>query len=476
MKKSLKLVGIFMIVMIVGIVGGLSIYFLIANNKTYYIYDLRIVEPVADQGYYIYTDSTLEYSSMKNQVINMTNSEANIREIGIYAYTSTNTTQVKVSSSDTSVAEIQTSNGHMYIVSKNAGVTTITAEVGKVTDSINVIVFNKPAEELDVFDDRYFGESYSKYFPDEVVLYADGEEYEYRYETSSLKGGEYSDDINNELLMVDYQNVDKDVFPDESNIRIDTVNKSLILRCNPETEKTTTNFPIISYSTNDNGEIRTENKPFIIKVRIITYKPQFLQLVVSKNPNFEDNFVFMSTVPDDVSKYTDEQINENKAILDNFLEYQIAESELATQNEFATYKMFFSENVEKVYFKIRKVYTNGNIVYLNPKTESSGHPYTLSPDEETDENLSISADGSYYILTLDQADFSGGSYDLTVSIEGLSHTFKFEYASLSDMENVDSYYTYDEDTGIYTFSYWDPRSHFANEIYDENGEIVGFGE
>ena len=120
MKKSLKLVGIFMVVVIVGIVGGLSIYFLIANNKTYYIYDLRIVEPVQGQGYYVYTDSEAEYTSMKNKVVNMTCDEENILEIGIYAYTSTNTNQVNVYSSNTGVAEIRINNGHMYVVYRGA--------------------------------------------------------------------------------------------------------------------------------------------------------------------------------------------------------------------------------------------------------------------------------------------------------------------------------------------------------------------
>ena len=72
MKKSLKLVAIFMAVLVVGVVGGISLYFLIANNKTYYVYDVRIVEPVKDESYYVYTNPDAKYTSLKNKTVYMT--------------------------------------------------------------------------------------------------------------------------------------------------------------------------------------------------------------------------------------------------------------------------------------------------------------------------------------------------------------------------------------------------------------------
>ena len=81
MKKTLKLVGIFMAVTLVVLVGGLSIYFLVQNNRTYYIYDLRIVEPVSNARGYVYTDSTAEFTSIKNKTVYMTADGSNRFEI-----------------------------------------------------------------------------------------------------------------------------------------------------------------------------------------------------------------------------------------------------------------------------------------------------------------------------------------------------------------------------------------------------------
>ena len=104
MKKSLKLVAIFMAVLVVGVVGGISLYFLIANNKTYYVYDVRIVEPVKDESYYVYTNPDAKYTSLKNKTVYMTSPEKNNFEIGVYAHTSTGTTRVNVSSTNKNVA------------------------------------------------------------------------------------------------------------------------------------------------------------------------------------------------------------------------------------------------------------------------------------------------------------------------------------------------------------------------------------
>ena len=38
--------------------------------------------------------------------------------------------------------------------------------------------------------------------------------------------------------------------------------------------------------------------------------------------------------------------------------------------------------------------------------------------------------------------------------------------------NKDLFYTYDETTGIYEYKYWDARSRFDGEYYDESGNKI----
>lgn len=489
MKKSLKLVGIFMIVMIVGIVGGLSIYFLVANNKTYYIYDVRIVKPVSGASYYVYTDEEAEYSLMQNQTVYMTSKDQNIFEIGVYAYTSTNTTKVDVTSSNEDVAQVYSSRGHMYVEYKSAGEAKITASIGEVSDTISVLVYDIPAADLAVYDDKYYGEEYSKYFPNQIVTYADEIDYAFRYETSNVVGGEYSNTINNELLKIDYTKIDKSKFLKQTgedefeseitqNVYISASDKKLHIKCDAVLPDTTyADIPIQPYYYTSDGEIRY-GEPFAVHVKIITYTPQFLQVVVSKTPNFDDGYVFMNTEIVDASKFTPEEIYDDTRILNGFLKYQMAETGLQSQNEKPVYHVYFSEKVKEIYLEFRKVYTNGHIEKLN--LVDTSNPNTIEAVDKANSNLfRESKDGTYYILTLTQDYFDSAdkTFDIHVSLGDykLEHTFKFEYASLNK-DNVDKFYSYNEETGEYTYVYWDPRSKFDNEISDKFGRVVGFGE
>ena len=54
MKKTIKLLIIFIGGLTVIIVGALTGYFLISKNKTFYIYDVRFVEPIEGIKGYVY--------------------------------------------------------------------------------------------------------------------------------------------------------------------------------------------------------------------------------------------------------------------------------------------------------------------------------------------------------------------------------------------------------------------------------------
>ncbi|MBQ8425458.1 MAG: hypothetical protein IJX17_05505, partial [Clostridia bacterium] len=169
--SSLKVVGVFMIATIAIIAGGLSIYFLIQNNKTYYIYDIRIVEPLEDTGYFVYTNkedsegNEPEYDlvSMQNKNVFLTNSEANKFEIGVYADTSTNTTSIDITSSNTDIATISYSKGRCFVEYHRAGQVEITAEYGGVSDSITVNVYDNVSESFLVYDEAFYGKYHTTF-------------------------------------------------------------------------------------------------------------------------------------------------------------------------------------------------------------------------------------------------------------------------------------------------------------------------
>ncbi len=482
MKKTLKLVGIFMLVVTVGLVGGLSAYFLISNNKTYYIYDVRIVEPVANASYFVYTDSEQEYTSMQNQTVYKNSEALDVFEIGVYAYTSTNTMKVDLSSSNSDVARIYSSGGHLYVEYKSAGEAVISASIGSVKDTITVTVYDVPAAKLAVYDDNYYGEKYSVYFPNQIVCYADSLEYSYRFETATVEDGEYSNNVDCDLLRIDYDKIDRAVFPkivkdgvETESIYIDAKTKTLFVTCDADLDNTAyPTIPIQTYYYTDDGDIRA-GETFVVKVKVITYTPQFLQIVVSKSSNFDEGYVYSDATVIDVSNLTPEEILKDTSILDEFLKYQISESVLAENNEKSVFNAYFNEKVSTIYLKFRKVYTNGHIEYLNSTTIGE-NPFKVEPSNG--DYLKVSADGTYYVLSLSSAECfdANNKFQIKLSLEDyeLNYTFKFNYLELN-AENVEYFYDYDESTGIYTYTYWDARSVYDNQITDEKGNVVAFG-
>ena len=152
-----------------------------------------------------------------------------------------------------------------------------------------------------------------------------------------------------------------------------------------------------------------------------------------------------------------------------------AENYLSANGESATYKAYFSNKLERLYIRVRMVYTNGDIVYLkhgdNATITFNGLTYSshcvMDPTED------------YYIMTLNATnyfDLDGKLFEIGVLVDdfSFSHTFKFEYVEKTNA-NISKYYDYDTETGIYTYKYWDVRAKFDNEIYDKDGNVVDFG-
>lgn len=460
MKKTLKLVAIFASVIIVIVVGGLSGYFLISKNKTFYIYDLRLVEPISYANTYVYTTDTLSYKTIKNKKVYLTSKDENLMQIAVYAHTSNETTNVEITSSNEDIARIEYKNNKCYVRFLKAGDVKIKTTLGGVEDSFNVQVFNRVVDDFCVYDYKYYGD-YAEYFPNMVMGYSDSLTYAYDYKAFSVAGDEAGDLLNNDMLRIDTTKVDYDVF---ESVSIDAKNKQLKIKCKSNTETNVDRtIPIQSYSYTESGEIKV-NKNYIVNVHVVTYIPEFLQILLATTPDFEDADVLMNTRI--IESPTHESVEADRSTLTDYLSYQKAENNLIQQNEYAVYESYFTDKVSKVYLKFRKVYTNGDIVYLDPKTVEADSNY-----------LTVEPTGDYCKLVLTEDYFTAPdkTFDIRVSLSDfdLNYTFKFKFAELVE-DNVDLFYKFDEEAKIYTYYYWDERTRFDGEIYNELGQIIGF--
>lgn len=516
MKKTIKLVVIFMAVMIVGITGGLSVYFLIQNNKTYYINDLRIVEPISAASTYVYRNKENEYKTMKNQKVYMTANSDNYFEIAVFTDTTANMDKLKITSSDNNVASIVYIEGKCYVQYKKAGVATITASIDMVKDSFDLSVYNRVAEEFNVYDKTYYGDYYEM-FSNKIIAYADDKQYAYDFSTTSKffvqqeeeplgpeieieeenEEGEKkpekviptndNEKVNGDLLEIDMTSVNTEVF---ENIKIDASSRKILVTCKSSLStllnsqrKSYVDESIVvqSYYYSTEGE-KKPSKSYVVDVHVIADAPEFLQIIMSATPDFENSYVFMDTVT-----YEDKIESEIIANIDEFLSYQKAEQYLFENEEKSTYTGFFTERVSDVYLKFRKVYTNGDIEYLNPLTEDD-NPFNLKYwDSVADEwknpiedgYLTLSQNKEYYTLNLDETYFNGhdNKFEVKVTLEDMTDfdsVFTFEYKDFT-AANVTDFYKFDYKTKVFEYKYWDLRTRYYNEICNANGDIVNFG-
>ena len=487
MKKTLKLVLIFAGGLVALVVGALTGFVLIDKNKTYYIYDVRFVEPVEGMSGYVYTDSEAEYVSIKNQSFYMSSEEKNYYPIAIYASTSTQTKDVKITSSDTNIAKIDYKANACYVKFLNEGFVTITAEIDGVKDTLMFHVYDQIPSNFTVYDYDYYGD-YAELFPNTLVSYADDTEYRYRFFMDNASETGDNEHIDGDLLRIDESNLDMDIF---SNVYIDSATKELVVKCKiPETTQRENIDSVVilqSFYHNENGDIVLEND-YLVKLHIVLYIPEFLQVEISSTPDFDEKMVLLNVEKKDISSLTNAEILEDPSLLDEYLATEKAEHYLAENGEKPTYNVFFTDRVERFYIRLRMVYTNGDIVYLN--RGENGVNFTFS-----NESLCslVKPNNEYYVMNINYNNYFKAegvtSFDINISISGFAFEakhlkFSFYYKDTRDnpdvietgkKELVETFYSYDEATGIYTFNYWDNRARFVNELYDIDGNVIGFG-
>lgn len=463
MKKTLKLVLIFVGVLVSVIVVSLTGYFVIANNKTFHIYDLKLVERNETMSGYIYTDSEVGYTPIKNKTVYMNSGESDLYPIAVYLSTTTSTDGLKITSSDPSIAKIVYKSGKCYVQYLKEGFVTITSEFYGVTDKFDIQIYDQVPSEFNVYDYEYYGD-YAELSSNtnRIVSYADEVEYRYGFfiNNSSQNGDNSSVDSN--LIEVDESCLNFDNF---EYAKIDPETNELVIKCKTQDTTLTDNIDDLiilqSFFYDEDGK-KVGGNTYKVYVHIELYIPQFLQVEVSSTPNFKESVVYTHYEKEQDFKqtHTPDEINEHPDLLNDYLRAEKEENFLEKNDENLTHNVFFTKRVKEVYLRFRMVYSNGDIVYLNDENS------TISMTNET--YCVLGPSGDYYIMTLES-----GTFDITVDLKGYEtkHTFTFKYSN-----NYNDFYSLDKETGIYTFNYWDKRAKFSNAIPDENGNIVGFGD
>lgn len=472
MKRTIKLLMIFIGSLTAIIVGAISGYFIIAKNKTFYIYDVRLVEPVKGMTGYIYTDSEKEYNSLKNMTVYKNSEGNNLYPIAVYASSSTNDKDVKITSSDKSIAKIVYIGNNCYVQFLKEGLVTITSELYGVKDSFDIQIYDQLPSEFNVYDYEYYGD-YAELFPNTILAYADDTEYRYKYFINNVAGTGDNTNVNGGLLRIDETNLKDDVF---SKVYIDTNTDELVVKCKKPDEAKKDNIEstitLQSYYYTEDGTIAVENN-YKVDVHIVLWIPEFLQIEVSSTQDFDEGIVFTNTHKIDISSLTEDKIINDPSLIDNYLSAEKAENYLSKNGEKATYNVFLTNQEQRgFYIRFRMVYTNGDIVYLK-RGENAEFRFT------NENYCKIGPTDDYYYLEVNDDYFNevaNGPFDIEVSLKdyNFSYSFRFELKN-STNANIDDFYDRDKTTGIYTFKYWDLRARFNNEVYDKFGNIIGFG-
>ena len=467
MKKTIKLLLIFIGGLTALIVAALSGYLLISKNKTYYIYDVRIVKPKDDMSGYIYTDSEAEYTLLDNQTIYMKSKETNLFPIAVYASSSNNSTDIDITSSDKSIALVVYKNKKCYVQFLKEGFVTITSELKGVKDSVNFQIFDQIPSKYNVYDYEYYGEYAETFFPNELVTYADNTSYRYKFELNNISNTGNNSLVDGDLIRIDKSQLDSNVF-DVENTYIDSQANELVIRCKAQDvgADRIDNSTIIlqSYYYTDEGKEVFE-KSYTVDVRIVSYTPEFYQLEVSAYPDFREKVVYTDNEEVPVPSFA----TANQTTINKYLSAEKEKNYLAKNGETPTHKVYFTNQVEILYVRPRVVYTNGDVVYLK-SGENSTIAFSNSARTEQPQK------SDYYILLVNKNNYftnsSVASFNITVKLDSSLQTkvFALEYDN-----EVNSFYKKDEKTGIYSFNYWDDRARFVNEIYDELGNVIGFG-
>jgi len=156
---------------------------------------------------------------------------------------------------------------------------------------------------------------------------------------------------------------------------------------------------------------------------------------------------------------------------------------LIADNERLVDNVYLSKNINTIYVRPRVVYKNGMTNVLTT---------VIHGDIDKSKIQEIKNDSTYFydkIIINPDIESCIIEYEIEAAIAGqnISETFKFNfYKSENEIvktivggENVieiEKLYTYDEQAGVYTYSYFDERFKRLDAIVDKDGNIIGFSD
>jgi len=438
--KLKKLIIIAVIVLVVGI-GGIFIYSSLQNLSSVVINDFRIVNDDNE----IIREMRVELGNIQeNKFPINVNISATGASGGYYFY-----------STNPNVAKVITEENKYYVQYYKGGEATIVAQsnlVGSVNDSIKVKVI-----ENNVYDIKF--EKSTSATENIINVFADDELYNYEF---NIEGFSQTTKVNSSSLKV-LDNYNKKIF---KRVAINYENNSLDIIVNSMADDKVIpaqmeQIVIQSIDEDSNGnEVVVKN--FIVKTNIEPNAIVDVQLVVSNNPDFDSEFVY---------------------IYSNLDQNVLKEQHLIADNERLVDNVYLSKNINTIYVRPRVVYKNGMTNVLTT---------VIHGDIDKSKIQEIKNDSTYFydkIIINPDIESCIIEYEIEAAIAGqnISETFKFNfYKSENEIvktivggENVieiEKLYTYDEQAGVYTYSYFDERFKRLDAIVDKDGNIIGFSD
>lgn len=408
-KKMIIILASVVSVFIIGVVAVL----LLTNASTTTVNDLRILD--IETGFEI-----------KEREVYLVENDSNYFDISLKTK-SEGRTDYLVYSSNPSIASVKTTGTGYRINYLKAGKTRIiatTSQISDIQDSFILTVNEFVPTEFLINNDDVSKQS-------EVEIFSDNNEY--RFDFSVLHGG-IQQNINKSSLSV-LENYDKNVF---EYVYIDDANSQLVVCAKQSEESRTEIITVQARQKNQFDELKTV-KNFVIKVKIKGNYVSDIQLMLSVTPNFES------------AKY-------------------IYGTGLLKEEEQRVPNIYLTEKINKLYAKVRVVYTNEEMFDVTETSSSlseSGNSITSRPEKS--DYFEITLQNRSEVVTFN---CSGVEGSLTLTFNYLEEgQAGYDYFSNNELykkilgRNGEYYYQY---------IYWDLRFMRKDAVTDSQGRIVDF--
>lgn len=432
MNPKIKKLIIVMVVMMILVFGGIAVSMVMSNMNTVTISDFKILdangEIMKDQNVYISEESSNNFKISVSIKANGSN--------GGYSIYSTNK----------NVANVIWKNNTYYVEYYNSGVASIVVQsraVAGLRDSFKVYVHENYNVDLNFVDSTS---------PDKktIDVFADGLDYNFKFD---IIGTEEEYEQNSRLLKV-VEKSNEDLF---NKLEVDSNTNSLKVNVKRELNgnivKDNNEYVIIqSYIRDSKGTLVVKDN-YIIKINIIYNAIEDLQLELCDNYDFESDKTYVLSMIND----------EDRAL-----------SLINPEKEVLLRKVYVSEGVQEFFFKVRIVFSNKQVQYITHTCDDNTWV------EEQSSLLNLQPHEYVSILTIPDSELSDTKITFTLSAnnspsrEQVSRTFVFANMETNTTLDIDELYDKDEESGVYTYTYFDKRFKRFDTITDDKGNVIDF--